>query len=87
MNFKTVGQIMEGHFKKTIDKVGLLPEETKKLSEIRFAACTTCDTTPHPTVPSQNGPGLRDNQYCRACGCDMQAKTKVIEAKCPIGRW
>jgi hypothetical protein len=82
-----VGQIIEGHFNKMLDKVGMLPDDTKKLSEIRFADCLLCEFTPHPTDKNTNGPGLRDKKYCNSCGCDMEAKTKVIEAKCPIGRW
>ncbi len=89
-----VGQIIEGHFNKMLDKVGMLPDDTKKLSEIRFADCLLCDLTPIPSeahlpkpMHKQVGPGLRDKKYCNSCGCDMEAKTKVIEAKCPIGRW
>jgi hypothetical protein len=93
-NIKTVGQIIEGHFNKMLDKVGMLPDDTKKLGEIRFADCLLCEFTPHPAFakatagePTQMGPGLRDKKYCKSCGCDMEAKTKVLEAKCPIGRW
>lgn len=86
-DFKTIGQIIEGHFNKHLDKVGLLSSDTKKLSELRFADCLLCDALPHTTKKGENGPGLRDKKYCNACGCDMEAKTKVIDAKCPIGRW
>lgn len=85
--FKIVGQIIEGHFNKHLDKVGLLPSDTKSLSELRFADCLLCEHLPHPKKPGENGPGLRDKKYCKDCGCDMEAKTKVIDAKCQIGRW
>lgn len=86
-DFKTIGQIIEGHFNKYLDKAGMLPQDTKHLSELRFADCLLCNALPHPKDKNQNGPGLRDGKYCNSCGCDMQAKTKVITAKCPIGRW
>lgn len=86
-NIKTVGQIIEGHFNKMLDKVGMLPDDTKKRGEIRFADCLLCEFTPVPGNQNTNGPGLRDKKYCKSCGCDMEAKTKVLEAKCPIGRW
>ncbi|MCE2936671.1 MAG: hypothetical protein ACK5WO_00145 [Cyclobacteriaceae bacterium] len=82
-----IGQIIEGHGNKVLDKLGLLPADLKALSDQRFNQCTTCHTDPRPDNPSQTGPGLRNNQYCNSCGCDMLAKTKVIAAKCPIGRW
>ena len=86
-----IGQIIEGHFNKALDKVGLLPEDTQKLGDLRFADCLLCDSLPHPTKPNQMGPGLENKKYCNkskgGCGCDMEAKTKVIGAHCPIGRW
>lgn len=93
-DIKQISQIIEGHFNKYLDKAGMLPDDTKKLSEMRFADCLLCDSIPHPAAPpspkgegKRNGPGLRDGKYCNSCGCDMEAKTKVITAKCPIGRW
>lgn len=86
-DIKQIGQIIEGHTKKWLDKAGLLPEDANKLGEIRFAICLLCDTQPHPNKPGEKGPGLRDGKYCRDCGCDMEAKTKVTGAKCPIGQW
>ena len=86
-DFKQIGQIIEGHFNKYLDKAGMLPDDTKKLGELRFADCLLCASLPHPQKKNENGPGLRDDKYCNSCGCDMEAKTKVITAKCPIGRW
>lgn len=86
-SFKTIAQILEGHANKALGKVGLLPEDTLKLSEIRFAHCLFCHLTPRPAPGVGNGPGMREEKYCNACGCDMEAKTKVIDAKCPIERW
>lgn len=84
---KLAGQILQGHTNNALDKVGLLADEVKKQADLRFADCLLCDTQPHPGRPGQNGPGLRDQKYCNSCGCNMLAKTKVPDAKCPIGRW
>jgi hypothetical protein len=86
-DFKQIGQIIEGHFNKAISKVGMLKEDTEKLSNLRMADCLLCDVTPRPDNKNAVGPGLREQKYCKNCGCDMEAKTKVIDAKCPIGRW
>jgi hypothetical protein len=73
-NIKTIGRLIEGHFNNALDKVGLLPDDTKALGKIRFEKCSACES-------------LRNNRYCGRCGCDMQAGTKVIDVKCPVGKW
>ncbi len=40
----------------------------------RYAICQQC---PHLTVTKQ----------CTKCGCIMPAKTKLLHATCPIGKW
>jgi hypothetical protein len=90
-DFKQIGQIMEGHFNNLLHKAGAPPDDTARLSELRMADCLLCEHTPHPTKPGQTGPGLLNGKYCNkergGCGCDMHAKSKVISATCPIGRW
>lgn len=86
-DIKTIAQIIQGHTNKALANVGLLDEDVKKMADLRFADCLLCEHTPHPTNPGQNGPGLREQKYCKNCSCDMMAKTKVPSAKCPIGRW
>lgn len=84
---KQIGQIIEGHYMKTLDKVGLLADDLKELGRQRFEACLTCHTRPHPQDQNINGPGLTPDNRCKQCYCDMTAKTLVINATCPIGRW
>lgn len=41
----------------------------------RYETCTQCpDLTEH-------------TKQCKHCGCFMQAKTKLINASCPLGKW
>jgi hypothetical protein len=35
----------------------------------------------------QQCPQLMVSKQCRECGCFMPAKTKLLHAKCPIGKW
>jgi cytochrome c2 len=84
---KTIGQIIEGHTNKALAKAGMLNDDMTKLSEARFADCLLCHLTPHPKNANLMGPGLNESNRCKQCSCDMEAKTKVIDAKCPIGRW
>jgi len=84
---KKIGQIIEGHTNKMLSKAGMLNNEIEKMSELRFADCLLCHLIPHPKDPSINGPGLSETNRCKQCNCDMEAKTKVTDAFCPIGRW
>ena len=47
----------------------------RQLVESRLAICNTC--------PFFN----KTFQKCRKCGCFMQLKTTLIQAKCPEGHW
>ena len=47
----------------------------QKIQETRFAICLQC-----PEL-------IKITSQCRQCGCIMKAKTKLPNAKCPIGKW
>lgn len=78
---------IEGQFNYLLDQAGLLPEDIKRLSEIRFFACTRCEHTPHPCNSRINGPGLQADNRCSRTLRNVLFHSKAIEAKCPIGRW
>ena len=40
----------------------------------RFSICLEC-------------PQLTKAKTCKECGCFMVAKTKLKDAKCPLGKW
>lgn len=48
------------------------PEE---LADARFEICLGCEHL------------IQLTKTCKKCGCFMQAKTKLKEASCPIGKW
>jgi hypothetical protein len=51
------------------------PRSDKELIEQRLEICKVCPAF---------------NKYlnkCRKCGCFMQLKTTLLQAKCPIGKW
>ena len=51
------------------------PRSDQELIEQRLAICKVC-------------PAFRPkSQTCNKCGCFMQLKTTLIQAKCPIGKW
>jgi len=41
----------------------------------RFEICKVC-----PEL-------IQITKQCKKCGCFMKAKTKILKAECPIGKW
>jgi len=53
-------------------------EETfvnKELKDKRYSICKSCDRFKKP------------NKICEMCLCFMPAKTKLVGAECPTGKW
>ncbi len=48
---------------------------TEGMAKERFAICLEC---PHL---------IQLTKQCKKCGCMMEAKTKLPNAECPIGKW
>jgi hypothetical protein len=47
----------------------------KEESERRYGICQEC-----PEL-------IQMTKTCKKCGCFMSAKTKLLNATCPIGKW
>lgn len=47
----------------------------KQNADVRFAICKNC--------PLFN----EELETCESCGCYMPAKTKLLNAECPEGKW
>lgn len=45
------------------------------IAQQRFAICKEC-----PEL-------IKMTSQCKKCGCFMEAKTKLPQASCPIGKW
>lgn len=65
----------------TVAKLG--PEATETIITERLATCRTCDRREEH----------HDKEYCNACRCprwrdaELQHKTKMMRARCPLGKW
>jgi hypothetical protein len=55
-----------------LDKTNYVEEE---ISKERFSICKIC-----PEL-------IKLTTQCKKCGCFMAAKTKLIKATCPLGKW
>lgn len=64
--------------KKIIKSVAVLDthvEEEAALLETRLAECEGCPALRRPIM------------QCRECGCFVQAKARLKNASCPLGKW
>jgi len=57
------------------DLINGSPRVEKDIKDIRLDICKTCDWFRPKT------------QTCKKCGCFMAAKSMLLNAKCPIGKW
>lgn len=48
---------------------------TKQISDYRYNICKGCEHFISKTTT------------CKKCGCFMIAKTKLKNARCPVGKW
>lgn len=57
------------------DLINGSPRTPDEIAESRLEICRSCEFY----KPSRN--------QCKKCGCFMKLKTKLEEARCPIGKW
>lgn len=65
--------------KNGVTPLDMLNPQTRRISdndaEVRLNICRAC-----PEL-------LTSTNQCKKCGCFMAAKTKLENAKCPLGKW
>ena len=74
-----IPQIIEGHFYKALSKTSLAHTEVETLADQRMKICHACT--------KDDKPCLNESKRCCRCNCDMEAKTRAINSKCPLGKW
>jgi len=57
------------------DLINGSPRSEEEVAKSRLEICRTCEYFRPKT------------ETCRKCGCFMKAKTMLLNAKCPIGKW
>ena len=73
-----IKEIIENNKKSGVTPIDMLNSENytdSKTSEKRFSICQQCPEFIDLTT------------QCKKCGCIMKAKTKLIKAFCPLGKW
>ena len=57
------------------DLINGSPRSPEEISESRLEICRGCEFY------------RQKSNQCKKCGCFMKLKTKLEEARCPIGKW
>jgi hypothetical protein len=52
-----------------------VPRASEELQSERMETCLGCENL------------LKLTKQCNKCGCFMELKTRLLDAKCPIGKW
>lgn len=50
-----------------------------EVTEQRLATCRACEL--HGRAP------VLKTEFCKACGCPLLNKTKLLKSTCPKGKW
>lgn len=51
------------------------PKSSEELAAARYTTCQGCERF------------LNVTKQCLECGCFMNLKTRLLNAKCPLGKW
>jgi hypothetical protein len=70
--------IANGYYNLLLKGVGVPNEQIEELAAKRLEHCDACETNGAPTILGG---------HCTLCGCLMSAKSRSINAKCPLGKW
>ena len=84
----SIKDIVKGWGNYIADEIGVLDKETQKLSVKRLSVCNKCLLRSGVLCSSHRmGKNIITGQQTHGCGCILVAKTKVIEAECPLSKW
>jgi hypothetical protein len=73
-----IKKIIENNLKSEVNPTHLLNPNNytdENTANFRFSICLGC-----PEL-------IKATTQCKQCGCIMKAKTKLIKATCPLGKW
>lgn len=85
MDFKA---IITGWANLGLNKLDMLNSDLKEVSEYRLAHCHTCSMRIGNTCSrDKEGIDVKTLETKKGCGCNLSAKTLVLESKCPLSKW
>lgn len=75
-----LSSITEGYINLIKSGIGIADINIEKLATKRKMLCSIC-----PNNSTQKIVSLIS--HCKICGCLLEAKTRVVEEKCPDNKW
>lgn len=88
-----INQIIEGHYKKIMNKEDTLRDKritickSCKLYKIDDLLGEVCNKRLYLNPKTNETSVVKKDGFKNGCGCILQAKTRVKDAKCPINKW
>ena len=80
--------IVEGFSKLFLDSLNMLPKKQREDSEKRYRQCLSCTIRSGNTCSTERqGVNINTGSVNNGCGCNLAAKTKTKDFKCPLGKW
>lgn len=88
----SIREIVEGHINEAFGS-------EQDLAESRLAICRACplmkkklygfvcDSTTYLNVETNETSLIRKPGFEKGCGCRLEAKTRLKDSKCPLGKW
>lgn len=69
-----IKNIAEGFLNLAKKELDIADENVEKVAIWRYSKCLQCEN-------------LQSDKTCKICGCFMKAKTRAMDASCPISKW
>jgi len=84
--------IIKGHINEVLNKEGDLA--TARLSICKDCPLmkmkvygAVCDSTTYLNPTTNETSYQKKDGFLKGCGCRLEAKTRLPDAKCPVGKW
>ena len=88
----SINQIIEGHYRNLIDSNSNLMEErikickTCKLYKADSPLGEICNNKLYLNPKTDEVSYFKKEGFKQGCGCMLRAKTRIVDAKCPINK-
>lgn len=81
-------EIIDGFTNLFKNQFDLLSPELKELSSKRYHHCYSCTLRDNNTCDKQkSGKNVLTGEIKNGCGCNLAAKTKSPDSRCPLDKW
>lgn len=81
-------QILNGWGNLIKSKFVELSPELQMMSAQRLSKCNECDMRVNNTCSTKKeGKNIITGEMKNGCGCNISAKTLVVDAECPLSKW